>query len=120
MYNFATTLRKMREYDEAIAWYQRCLSLGPQRAQTLAALGFTYHLAQHFQEAITYYHRALGVQPHLSLCGELLTLALEDVLFYQDAGATAGQQSSGNSTSNNENQASNNHQNGSSSRPVKS
>lgn len=117
MYNFATTLRKMREYDEALAWYQRCLSLGPQRAQTLAALGFTYHLAQHFQEAITYYHRALGVQPHLSLCGELLTLALEDVLFYQDAGS---QQSSSSSTSNNENQVSSNSQNGNSSRPVKS
>lgn len=85
MYNFATTLRKMGEYDEARAWYERCLSLSPQRAATLAALGFTLHLSRRFGEAISFYHRALGVNPNLSFCTEMLTLALEDHLLYESA-----------------------------------
>jgi tetratricopeptide (TPR) repeat protein len=44
-------------------------------------MGFTYHLCQRFQEAIEYYHRALGIDPHLTFCSEMLSIALDD--FFQ-------------------------------------
>jgi Flp pilus assembly protein TadD len=38
--------------------YQECLTIKPNQAGTLAALGMSYHQLGEVQEALNYYHRA--------------------------------------------------------------
>lgn len=38
------SLRKMRKFDEAIVWLNRCLFQYPSNHKVLSALAFTYHL----------------------------------------------------------------------------
>jgi len=80
--NLAHTHRKLRNFDAAIMWYERALSISPLSASTYTALGFTYQLRGEFQsfmgEAIDCYHKALGLSPEDSFAQEMLTLALID------------------------------------------
>jgi anaphase-promoting complex subunit 6 len=47
--NLAHAHRKLNNFDEAIAWYERGLSLAPRSASTYSALGFTHQLKGNFQ-----------------------------------------------------------------------
>jgi anaphase-promoting complex subunit 6 len=80
--NLAHAHRKQNNFDEAIAWYERALSLAPRSASTYTALGFTHQLKGNFQshmgEAIECYHKALGLRPDDTFAQEMLTLALID------------------------------------------
>jgi hypothetical protein len=40
----------------------KALSLAPHKSSTYAAIGFTHHLMGQPQEAIEFYHRALGLK----------------------------------------------------------
>ena len=76
--NYATCLRNQGKFVDALYWYDLSLSHNPSMAMTHAHMGFTYHLMQKFHEAIESYHRALGLQPTLAFCGEMLSKALSD------------------------------------------
>ena len=80
--NVAHAYRKMNDFDAAIEWYERALSLAPRCARTHTALGFTHQLKGNFQtnmsEAIECYHRALSLRPDDTFAQEMLTLALID------------------------------------------
>lgn len=79
MSNFATCLRKMKRLDDALMWYNRCLSIRPNCAATHASRGFTLHQQGCFDEAIEAYHRALTLQPSNIFCTDMLTKALNDI-----------------------------------------
>ena len=79
MSNYATCLRRMGRYREALAWYERCLALNPGCADTHAHIGFTLHVSGCFDEAIDSYHRALTLQPNNVFCADMLTRALSDL-----------------------------------------
>ena len=82
MVNLAHANRKRNDFDAAIEWYERALSLAPRAASTYTALGFTHQLKGNFQsnmtEAIECYHKALGLRPDDAFAQEMLTLALID------------------------------------------
>ncbi len=84
-FNYATVLRMAGQLEQAAVWYLRALSLHPNDGGGLAALGFTYHLLQRFDEAVELYHKSLSVQPRLNIAAELLTHALEDTLIYSQS-----------------------------------
>ncbi len=76
--NYATLLRKLGKFEEALTWYNLCLAINPVDAGTHANTAFTLHLLERFDEAINSYHRALALQPTYTFCSEMLTRALED------------------------------------------
>ncbi|KAI5662364.1 hypothetical protein M9H77_21687 [Catharanthus roseus] len=76
--NLAHALRKLKRYNEAIAYYEKALALSTSSLSTYAGLAYTYHLQNNFTAAITYYHKALWLKPNDQFCTEMLTLALVD------------------------------------------
>lgn len=84
--NYAAALRKNGQYREALFWYDKCMAINPLDGDVHTSIGFTYHLMQHFDKAIQCYHKALSIQPHISVCASLLTKAIEDVMEYRDLG----------------------------------
>ena len=51
-------------------------------AGTHASIAFTHHLCQRYDEAISSYHRALGLQPTYTFCSEMLSRAMDDIIKY--------------------------------------
>ena len=80
--NYATALRKNNKLDEALFWYNKCLSLSPLDANTHACIAFTLHLQQKYDDAISSYHRALGLQPAFTFCIDMLNKAMSDSCTY--------------------------------------
>ncbi|KMZ72374.1 hypothetical protein ZOSMA_166G00750 [Zostera marina] len=76
--NHAHTLRKLGKYKEAIHYYEKALAISTRSCSTYAGLAYTYHLQDNFDSAITYYHKALWLNPDDQFCTEMLTLALTD------------------------------------------
>lgn len=76
--NLAHALRKLKMYNEAIAYYEKALALSSRSLSTYAGLAYTYHLQANFTAAITYYHKALWLKPDDQFCTEMLTVALMD------------------------------------------
>jgi tetratricopeptide (TPR) repeat protein len=65
--------------DEAIATYERCLTINPKNAQTFLSLGYTYHLKFDLQQALHYYHKAHFLKNDDNLIEELVNAAMDDI-----------------------------------------
>ncbi|KAJ7274524.1 hypothetical protein B0H12DRAFT_1089105 [Mycena haematopus] len=75
--NLGTCYRKLKQYDESQAAYQKVLDLDPRHPVALGFMGMVYHLTDQLDKAILKYHAALSVDqlnPHII---ELLQLALD-------------------------------------------
>ena len=64
---------------QALEYYSKALSQLPNQSSTYSAMGFTHHLMGHFQEAIEYYHRALGFKSNDTFSLQMLDKALQEV-----------------------------------------
>lgn len=80
--NYATALRKCDRLEEALSWYDRCLSLSPSDPNTHASIAFTLHLMRRFDDAVSAYHRALALQPTFTFCIDMLNRAMVDSCEY--------------------------------------
>ena len=76
--NYATALRKCDRLEEALSWYDRCLSLSPSDPNTHASIAFTLHLMRRFDDAVSAYHKALALQPTFTFCIDMLNRAMVD------------------------------------------
>lgn len=76
--NLGHALRKLKRYNEAIAYYEKALALSTRSLSTYAGLAYTYHLQNNFTAAIAYYHKGLWLKSNDQFCTEMLTLALVD------------------------------------------
>ena len=47
-----------RDFKAAISLYEQCLTINPNQASTLSALGFSHHQIGEMKEALDYYHKA--------------------------------------------------------------
>jgi anaphase-promoting complex subunit 6 len=76
--NFATCLRKCGHLDEALVWYERCLGIDQNNANTHANIAFTYHTSGSIDKAILSYHRALSLESTMTICQDMMGRAIED------------------------------------------
>ena len=83
--NYATALRRAKRFEDALYWYNLCLTVNPTDACTHASIGFTLHLMNRVGEAIDQYHKALALQPTFSFCSDMLSRAMDD---YTASGAS--------------------------------
>ena len=86
--NYATALRKNNQLNDALIWYNHCLSLSPNDSNTHASIGFTLHLLKKFDNAIDSYHRALALQPTFTFCIDMLNKAMHDSCNTMSIGGT--------------------------------
>ncbi|RIB21822.1 hypothetical protein C2G38_2175541 [Gigaspora rosea] len=50
--------------------------MSPSNSDALTALGYIYHVKEVFEEAIMYYHEALGICPYDPITHDLLSSCL--------------------------------------------
>ena len=76
--NMGHCYRKLKQFDLAIANYEKALSLDPYCASSLSALGFVHQLLGKSLEAIEFYHQALSLRPGDGFTSEMLSRALQE------------------------------------------
>ena len=80
IFNLGHSYRKCRKFEQALTCFRRCVALCPDAASAYSAMAFTKHLMGDVDEAISYYHRALGIKPDDPFCTDMLSRALQDQL----------------------------------------
>lgn len=55
--NLAHTYRKLKDYKNAITFYEKCISLNSKNPYTYFSLAFTCHISNQLNKAICYYHK---------------------------------------------------------------
>jgi anaphase-promoting complex subunit 6 len=101
IFNLGHSYRKCRQFDLALTCFRRCVALCPKASSAYSAIAFTQHLRGDVDEAISHYHRALGIKPDDPFSTDMLHRALHDQLtsvsasriFDVDGGPTHSQQS---------------------------
>ncbi len=78
IFNLGHSYRKCRQFDNALICFHRCVTLCPEKYSTYSALAFTKHLLGHIDDAISFYHKALGLKPDDPFCTDMLSRAFHD------------------------------------------
>lgn len=55
--NLAHTYRKLKDYKNAITFYEKCIALNSKNPYTYFSLAFTCHISNQLNKAICYYHK---------------------------------------------------------------
>jgi anaphase-promoting complex subunit 6 len=77
--NLGNCYRKLKNYNKAIEYYEKCLRINPKSASSYTALGFAYHLTGGFKDALDCYHKASYLKSDDSLTTELIAKAIQDI-----------------------------------------
>lgn len=80
LFNLGHTMRKMGDYPAARFQYERAGAVAPLDPAIFTAIGYVCHLMGDLDQAITNYHKALGVRPADSFTGEMMARALSEQL----------------------------------------
>jgi anaphase-promoting complex subunit 6 len=79
MLNLAHCHRKLKQYDDAIEAYEKCLTIRPKCAETFVALGYTHHLKFELRQALDYYHKAHFLKNNDPIIDNLVEKAMQDI-----------------------------------------
>ncbi|KAJ8962122.1 hypothetical protein NQ318_018079 [Aromia moschata] len=60
--NLGHTCRKLKKYEEALDYHNQSLLLTPQSASTYSAIAYVHVLMGHYDEAVDWFHKALGLK----------------------------------------------------------
>ena len=77
--NLAHCHRKLKNYDEAIEAYEKCLTINPKCPETYVALGYTHHLRFNLKQALDYYHKAHFLKNSDVVIDKLVETAMNDI-----------------------------------------
>ncbi|KAF0472764.1 ApcC hetero-tetramer Cut9-Hcn1 [Gigaspora margarita] len=78
--NLGHAFRQLGELDNAESYFQKVVSMSPPNANVLTVLGYIYHVKEEFEEAIMYYHEALGICPYDPITHDLLNSCLKEMV----------------------------------------
>ena len=78
--NLGHTLRKMKKYEEALDYHRQAMTLSPQNSTTFAAIGFVYSLMFKWNEAVEYFHKALGLKREDPFSMHMLNQSIEHLI----------------------------------------
>ncbi|KAJ4461688.1 putative Cell division cycle protein 16 [Paratrimastix pyriformis] len=88
--NLGHARRKCGQYAEALQAYQEAHDYAPFSSLTLAAVGFAHHLLGHYEEALTWYHRSLGMQADNAFCATVLPFLFQEQALAERTTQAAG------------------------------
>lgn len=77
--NLGHTCRKLKKLDEALEFHNQALLLSPQSARTYSAIGFVHVLKGHTDEAVDWFHRALGLKRDDTFSTTMLNYVIEQL-----------------------------------------
>eukprot|EP00344_Euplotes_crassus_P005881 CAMPEP_0197002120 /NCGR_PEP_ID=MMETSP1380-20130617/6679_1 /TAXON_ID=5936 /ORGANISM="Euplotes crassus, Strain CT5" /LENGTH=77 /DNA_ID=CAMNT_0042420095 /DNA_START=91 /DNA_END=321 /DNA_ORIENTATION=- len=69
----------MKKYEEAIRYYEECLSINNKNPSTYASLGYAYHLKKDFRQAMNCYNKANFLKSDDGFIKTLIDRVLEDL-----------------------------------------
>ncbi|GJQ84451.1 hypothetical protein Trydic_g15664 [Trypoxylus dichotomus] len=75
--NIGHALRKQRKYEEALEYHEEALVLCPQTASTYSAIAYIHSLTGNLSEAVTWFHKALGLKRDDTFSTMMLNYLLE-------------------------------------------
>jgi tetratricopeptide (TPR) repeat protein len=78
--NMGHVLRKLKKYEEALEFHKQAMVLSPQNPSSYAAIGFVYSLMCNWNEAVEYFHKALGLKRDDPFSTSMLTHAIEHLI----------------------------------------
>ena len=78
IFNLGHSYRKCRQFGNALICFHWCVTLCPEKYSTYSALAFTKHLMGDIDNAISFYHKALGLKPDDPFCTDMLSRAFHD------------------------------------------
>lgn len=77
--NYATALRKLGEFDNAVEILEEVIRNEPENVDALSGLAFNYHMLMRIDDAIEIYNRVNRIQPGNSFVRGMLDDAVERV-----------------------------------------
>ncbi|MBN3277680.1 CDC16 protein, partial [Polyodon spathula] len=86
--NLGHVCRKLKKYEQALEYHRQALVLIPQHASTYSAIGYVYSLMGDFENAIDYFHTALGLRRDDTFSVTMLGHCIE--MYIGDADAYIG------------------------------
>ncbi|KAJ1645166.1 anaphase-promoting complex subunit Cut9 [Dispira simplex] len=75
--NLGHIYRRLRDYEQAMVYFEKVRSVCPRDADTLTSLGLVYHIRGQVAEAIVLYHQALASYPNDPMANTMLPLVLD-------------------------------------------
>lgn len=77
--NLGHTCRKLKKYQEALDYHHQALVLSPQSAGTYSAIGYIHALMGHTEEAVDWFHKALGLRRDDTFSTTMLSYVIEQL-----------------------------------------
>nr|CAH7754237.1 unnamed protein product [Callosobruchus chinensis] len=77
--NLGHTCRKLKKYDDALEFHNKALLLSPQSASTYSAIAFVNVLKNNYDEAVEWFHKALGLKRDDTFSTTMLNYVIEQL-----------------------------------------
>lgn len=81
--NLGHTCRKLKKYEEALEYHHQASVLSPQSAGTYSAIGYVHALMNNTQEAVHWFHKALGLRRDDTFSTTMLNYVIEQLSIEQ-------------------------------------
>ncbi|KAF7278115.1 cell division cycle protein 16 [Rhynchophorus ferrugineus] len=75
--NLGHTCRKLKKYEESLEFHSQALLLQPQSASTFSAIAYVHVLMENYDEAVDWFHKALGLKRDDTFSTTMLNYVIE-------------------------------------------